>query len=494
MNFAEALGNDSRRTYTENGATAVNSTDSGLLDFFGSAGSLREADEARMERLFAEAIKEDELLAAKSLFYIRDIREGLGERRTFRVLLRYAANRHPEMVKDNIALIGEYGRFDDLYELIDTPLEGDMWAFFKTQLDADTRAMKAGEPCSLLAKWLKTADASSVRTRKMGILTAQNLGMSVYDYKRRVRALRKYIDVTEVKMSAREWESINYSAVPSRAMMNYRGAFMKHDEKRYKEFVSKAVAGEEKINASTLFPYDIIERYLKKRTWDGREFSFEYDETLEAQWNALPDYVGTEASAIVIADTSGSMTGRPMNSAIGLAIYFAQRNKGAFHNLWMSFSNDSTVHRLTGETLAQQISSIDTGGWGMNTNLERAFDHVLEIATQNSVPENEMIKSIIVISDMEIDSGTYGSSWLFYDAMRERYREAGYEIPNIVFWNVDSRHDIFHADKNRKGVQLCSGQSTATFRQLMKSVGMTPIEMMMAVLNSERYAPIQLAS
>ena len=495
MNFAEAIKNDSRHTYTENGATAISSTGSGLLDFFGSAGSLRTANNSRIETLFAEAIKDDKLLAAKSLFYIRDVREGLGERNTFRVLLHYTAMHHPEMVKPNIALIGEYGRFDDLYELVNTPLEDDMWAYIKQQLADDYwKAMRANKPCSLLAKWLKTADASSARTRKLGIMTARNIDMTVYDYKRCVRALRKYIDVTEAKMSTQNWDKIDYSTVPSRAMMNYRKAFQKHDGNRYNEFINKAVKGEAKINASTLFPYDLIEKYLQETDdyyWDFNFNRLHYNEAIEAQWNALPDYVGTEANAIVIADTSGSMSGRPICSAVGLAVYFAQRNKGAFHNLWMSFSHDSKVQTLRGESLAQQLASIDTKYWHSNTNLERAFEHILQIACDNHVKPEEMVKSIIVISDMEIDCCT-GSSWLFYDEMRQRYLNAGYDIPNIVFWNVNSRHDIFHADKNRKGVQLCSGQSPATFRQLMKSVGMTPMEMMMSVLNSERYDPIQI--
>lgn len=492
MTFAEALSNDSRKTYTENGATAVNSTGSGLLDFFGSAGSLRNADDVRIERLFAEAVKDNKLLAAKSLFYVRDVREGLGERRTFRILLRYAAMNHPEMVKPNIALIGEYGRFDDLYELVGTPLESDMWAYVKRQLSVDAESMKANKPCSLLAKWLKTADASSESTRKMGIMTAKKIDMSVYDYKRCVRALRKYIDITEAKMSTQNWDKIDYSAVPSRAMMNYRNAFRKHDGERYDEFINKAVKGEVKINAATLFPYDLIEKYIGENVrsfYYG--FDVRYNAAIEAQWNALPDYVGTEANAMVIADTSGSMAGRPICSAVGLAIYFAQRNKGAFHNLWMSFSSDSKVQALRGETLAQQLTSIDTQHWGGNTNLARAFENILQIARDNHIKPEEMVKSIIVISDMEIDHCT-SRSWLFYDEMRQRFINEGYEIPNIVFWNVNSRHDIFHADKNRKGVQLCSGQSAATFSTLMKSVGMTPTEMMSFVLNSERYAPIQL--
>lgn len=489
MNFAQAISNESRKTYTENGAIAYNSTGSALLDFFGSAGALRVADEERIKRLFADAIKEDPLLATKALFYTRDVRGGLGERRTFRILLKYAAEHHPEIIASNLWVIGEYGRYDDLYELVDTSLESDMWAYVKIQLVADENAMQNNEPCSLLAKWLKTADASSEKTRKMGIMTAQKLGMSVYEYKRRIRKLRKYIDVTEVKMSGQKWNQINYSAVPSRAMMNYGRAFARHDAERYQEFISKAAKGEVKINASTLYPYDLIEKYI------GEWYRFDnlpYNAAIEAQWNALPDFVGQEANAIVIADTSGSMWGRPLCSALGLAIYFAQRNKGAFHNLWMSFSGDSKVQTLKGETLAQQLASLDMDHWGGNTNLERAFMNILKIARNNHVPPEEMVKSLIVISDMEIDQCT-SSSWSFYDEMRDRFARYGYEIPNVVFWNVESRHDIFHADKNRKGVQLCSGQSPSTFRQLMKSIGMTPMEMMLSVLNSERYAQIQIS-
>lgn len=491
--FANAMRNETRKTYTENGATAFNSTSNGLLDFFGSAGSLRSADEDRINRLFADAFETDHLLATKALFYVRDIRGGLGERRTFRILLHNVANKHPEVIRPNIHLIGEYGRFDDLYELIDTPLENDMWTYMKQQLIADLDAMHNNKPCSLLAKWMKTADASSHKTRELGILTAYKLGYSVYNYKRIVRALRKYIDVTEIKMTQNSWPEINYSAVPSRAMMNYRNAFNRHDKERYSEFIDKAVKGEAKINASTLYPYDLIEKYMQQTSNDYWGYSFKglkCNDAIEAQWKALPDYVGQDANAIVIADTSGSMSGRPICSAVGLAIYFAQRNTGAYHNMWMSFSNDSRVQLLKGDKLYEQLTGLDTEHWDGNTNLEKAFMHILDIAIKNNIPSDEMVKSLIIISDMEIDYCV--GQWSFYDEMRNRYAQAGYEIPNVVFWNVNSRHDIFHVDKDRKGVQLCSGQSASTFKQLMQSIGMTPVEMMMNVLNSERYAPIRI--
>ena len=490
MDFASALDMESRKTFTENGATAYNTSGDGLLDFFASAGSLRESDVMRKETLFEEAFKVDPLLATKALFYVRDIRGGLGERQTFRELIKYIADKHPEAIIPNIPLIGEYGRYDDLYALTGTSVESIMWDYIKNQLAEDEENMKQGKSVSLLAKWLKTADASSEMTRKMGIATAICLGMTVREYKKKIKALRKYLDIVERKMSANEWNKIDYSTVPSKAMTNYRTAFYNHDSVGFNDYLNKVSNGEAKINSSTLFPYDILEKYRWFDPW-GRHRTIKEDSVLEAQWKALPDYVGEEANAMVIADTSGSMVGRPINSAVALAIYFAERNKGAFHNLWMSFSMDSRVQRLKGDTLAQKLVSIDTDYWGGNTNLEMALMHILNIAVENEVKPEEMVKSLIIISDMEIDCCT-SANWSFYDEMKARYECCGYEIPNIVFWNVNSRHDIFHADKSRKGVQLCSGQSASTFKTLMSSVGLTPTEMMMKVLNSERYEPIRI--
>ena len=269
--------------------------------------------------------------------------------------------------------------------------------------------------------------------------------------------------------------------------MLYRNAFFRHDEEGFRQFLDAVTKGETKINAATLYPYDIIEKYINDYWWNLNRLK--QDDVLEAQWKALPEYVEKGTNAIVIADTSGSMCGRPMASALGLAIYFAEHNKGAYHGLWMSFSDHSTVQRIKGETLVQKLANIDFSGWGCNTNLERAFQHILDIAVDNHVLPEEMVKSLIVISDMEIDQCTIGQ-WTFYDLMKKRYAEAGYEIPNVVFWNVDSRHDVFHADGKRKGVQLCSGQSASTFKHLLESIGVTPMEMMLKVLNDKRYEKI----
>ena len=489
MNFAEAAKLAAKFTRTENGAVALNTTGDARLDFFGTAGSLRSADKERITRLFSEAFKEDPLFATKIAFYARDIRGGLGERQTFRTLLQYMAERHPEALRPNLDLIGVYGRYDDLYCLIGTPLEDEMWAAMKRQFEEDRRNLQEGNAISLLAKWIRTADASSENTRKLGILTARKLGYSVYEFKRLVRAMRKQIGVVETLMSAGRWDEIRYSAVPSRAMMIYRNAFMKHDVDRYKAFVQKAVSGEETIHSAALYPYDIVEKVMAMH-WNGIRIT--EDETLEAQWRQLPDYVEAGTNALVIADTSGSMYGRPMATSVGLAVYFAERNTGPYHNMFMSFSGTSRIQMLKGETLAQKIRSINMDDWTNNTNLQAALLHVLAIAVKNHVAQEDIPKSLIVISDMEIDY-CGDRNWTFYEQMAQRFRMCGYQIPNIIFWNVASRHDVFHADRKRTGVQLVSGQSAAVFRQVMQCVGLNPVEAMEKIINSERYAAIAVA-
>ena len=485
MIFAEAARKNAVFTRTENGAVALNTTGDPRLDFFGTAGSLRTADQARITRLFSEAWKADPLFATKIAFYARDVRGGLGERQTFRTLLQYMAQYHPQALRLNLDLVGVYGRYDDLYCLI----EDEMWTAMKKQFEEDRRNLQEGNAVSLLAKWIKTADASSEKTRKLGILTAQKLGYSVYEFKRLVRAMRKQIGIVEALMSAGRWDEIRYSAVPSRAMMIYRKAFIKHDAERYGRFIRKAVEGEEKIHSATLYPYDIVEKVMDMG-WI--RCKIREDEVLEAQWRHLPDYVEKGTNALVIADTSGSMCGRPMATSVGLAVYFAERNTGAYHNMFMSFSGTSRIQVLKGETLAQKIGSINMSDWQNNTNLQAAFDHVLEIAVANHISAEEMPKSLIVISDMEIDY-CGDRNWTFYEKMARRYADYGYQIPNIIFWNVASRHDVFHADKSRIGVQLVSGQSASVFRQVMQCVGMTPVEAMEKTINSERYAAIAVA-
>lgn len=492
MNFAEAMRNAENDTYTENGMLARKSTTNACLDFFSTIGALRlgsgkhtTIQSNRAERYFAEAFKENPLLATKTVFYARDVREGLGEREIVRTLFQYMAKMHPETIKENLDLVGVFGRYDDLYSFIGTPLEDEMWTAMKKQFEEDKANLEAGNAISLLAKWIKTPDASSKNTRKLGILTAQKLGYSVYDFKRLLRKMRKEIDIVEAHMSAGEWDKIKYSAVPSRAMTVYRKAFYKHDADGFGEYINKAVRGEEKINSATLFPYDIVEK-----VWNGED-----SDVLEAQWRQMPNFVEEGKNIVVMADVSGSMSWhsmRPLSSSVGLALYFAEHNTGAYHNMFMTFESNPRFVNVKGETLKQKISNISDAPWGGSTNVEKAFDLILSTALKNKVSADEMPEALVIITDMEFDDYHIGNTY-FMDGMRKKFEQAGYKLPHIVFWNVASRNETVHALADESNVTLFSGQATSTFKSLIKTLGMTPYEAMLEVLNSERYAMISVA-
>ena len=281
-----------------------------------------------------------------------------------------------------------------------------------------------------------------------------------------------------------QWDKIRYAEVPSRAMMIYRKAFGRHDGDRFTEYIQQALKGEIKINSSTLYPYDIVEKYMYRRDDHA---------ALEAQWRQLPNYVKDD-NILVMADVSESMNGRPMASSVGLAIYFAERNRGDFHNMFMTFSSNPAIVKIKGDTLRSKINSVlDRGNVGYSTNLRAAFESLLDIATKNHISQEDMPKAIVVITDMEIDSHCIKSDWLFYDHMAARFAQCGYTIPNVVFWNVNSRHDVFQNDSKRNGVQLVSGQSASTFKNLVECLDMTPEEAMLKVINSERYSQITIA-
>ena len=290
-------------------------------------------------------------------------------------------------------------------------------------------------------------------------------------------------------MSAGNWTDIIYSEVPSKAMSCYRNAFKAHDNEGFTAYIESLTKGEAKVNASTLFPYDIFEKL--GLCWNyansNSHFSFaNYDALLEAQWKALPNYIEDEQNVLIMADTSGSMCGRPLCTALGLAIYFAERNKGAFKDVFMTFSSKPSLILLKGKTLYDKIKSVPS--IVENTNLEAAFDLILKVATTNHLPMSELPKALVVITDMEFDMATdCRGKWAFYESMEKKYQLAGYSLPNVIFWNVNSRHDVFQVASDKKGVQLASGQSTAVFKSVLTNIGKTPYDAMVTTLSDPVY-------
>jgi len=485
MDFLDTLKKVSAYKETENGAFALESTGNYLLNAFGTIGAMRCRTPLDTINTFMLAYSEDRLLAMKLLFYIRDARGGLGERNIFRILTCWMAKNHPEDMRANLELIPFFGRFDDYYSFVGTPLEKEAFSLMKDQFDKDLEDLSNKKPVSLLGKWLKSENGSSHETRYLGRKTRQAFGLGKAEYQRKVSMLRKAIDVVEVKMTDNEWGNIKYDAVPSYAAKNYSDAFRRHDELRYLKFIESVKKGESKINASTLFPYDIVRDYGYSNM----------DETLEAQWKALPNYVTDGKKFLVMADTSGSMIGLPMDTSVSLAIYFAERNTGAYHGKFITFTDRPSFFDLPDNlSLRDKINLVmNPKNVGYNTDLEAAFKLVLESAIEGNVPQSDLPDAIVVISDMEIDQfGSYDKNTTFTKEMEKRFVDAGYKMPVLVYWNVTARQDTFHAEAD-DNVRFVSGSSAAIFKGLCEHLGYSAMELMLNVLNSERYSCIKLA-
>ena len=504
MNFANAMFREGSTKRTENGAFAYDSTAQGaLLDLFSQIGALRPRTEREIESKFAAAFREDKLLATKMLFYAGDIRQGgLGERRTFRICLRWLADNHPEIVNKNIELIPYFNRFDSWFVLCGTKCEKLMWENVAKTLAADMKAYNASVgnkhvPISLLAKWMPSENTSSEKTRQMAVKAQLALQLTPRKYRKMLSALRKHINVTERLMSAGEWAKIDYAKVPSYAMHNYGSAFAKHDHERFDAYLKSVKKGEVKINASVLYPYDLVEKYMNTRemgTYYGDCFVARNENAVvEAQWKAMPNYLTKPVNAVVMADVSGSMRGRPMATSIGLATYFAQHNTGHYHNQYLTFTSEPKfINIREGASLLECVKKVAEAGVGYSTNLEKAFLAILETAVNYEVPKNEMPKALVVISDMEIDKYMRpGRHWDFLDVMRKRFAFYGYDLPKIVMWNVNARKDTVLSQS--EDVIFISGQSASSFKSLCQNLdGITAYELMVQTLNGKAYEKVRI--
>lgn len=472
MSFMDDLEIETSVTLTENGGRALSTTGDKLLNLFAVLGALRSRPTDVIDK-FDAAFREDADLATKMAFYGRDVRGGLGERAVGRLMLRELALIYPEVVTANLKNIVKFGRYDDLFVLFDTSVETDMIEFIKKQLVLDYKRMKSYQQVSLLAKWMPSINASSKNTVALAHRFIKAFNTTPREYRKTLSALRKYIDVTEVKMSANKWTDIDYKAVPSNAMSNYGSAFARHDYEGFNRYIDAVKSGDVKINAATLYPYNVIETMCGNR------------DVAEAQWKALPNYVEGDNNFLIMADVSGSMMGRPMATSVGLAIYFAERNHGVFANKFMTFTDIPKIVDVTGNTLYEKYRSV-TDHVGYSTNLEAAFDAILSTAVRTKCPQTDLPKALVIISDLEIDYWN-GGSLTFTEEMCKRFADAGYEMPKLVYWNVDSRKDTFLASKNDPNAILVSGQSASTFKNLIKGIDLSAFEIMVQTLNDPRY-------
>lgn len=459
-----------------------------LVDLFGMGASLRhENDLKRIFDLFSKAAEFDRQLALRCLFYLRDIRGGQGERKVFRMLLLCLSVKNPELITEKLfKWVIEYGRWDDLYVFVDSPFEEKMFAFMKAQFDKDLES----EHPTLLGKWLKSINTSSDRSKYLGQKTRKAFGLSEKKYRKKVSALRSKINVVEKKMSAGKWDAIDFEKVPSRAAMIYRNSFQNQQPERYSEYLSQVESGEKEIKTQTLYPYDIVRKLMTKGV----------NKTLELQWENLPNYVAADQNAIVVCDTSGSMyqqgSVRPIDIAISLSIYFAERNNGLFKNKFITFSERPTIQEIVGDSLYERIQNLSSAHWAMNTNIQSTFRVLLDLMIKTKMDSNEEIKTIYIISDMEFDYCINDAKKIdtTLNVMREEFEKAGYSLPDLVFWNVNSHQNNMPFQEN-KGILGVSGASPVLFEYIMNSQEKGEIdsfEFIKDILNSERYSQITI--
>lgn len=483
LNYLKQEGN---KAYTENGALSYATTNSDCLDLFSTIGALREADQDEIVKRFVRAYAENSDIAVKTAFYARDVRGGLGERKVFRTILHYMAQNEPKSVLKNIENIPEYGRFDDLFVLMDTPCKDAMVEFVKRQLEQDLKALESeGKGLSLLAKWMPSVNASNEMTVKTAKDLARCLKMREKDYRKTLAKLRKAVAILENNLRLRDY-TFDYEKQPSKAMFQYRKAFQRNDGQRYGAFMENVKRGKTTLHTAALYPYEVIAPCLRRNLFDAERKS------LDVTWGALPDYTNNE-NALVVVDGSGSMYRNshpnPIEVALSLGIYFAQHNKGVFANHFITFSDKPRLVEIKGNDIYEKVRYCASYNEVASTNIEGVFDLILKTALGNHLPQEELPKKLYIISDMEFNQCATNADSTNFESAKKRYHQYGYELPQLLFWNVSSRNEQQPVTRNEQGVALVSGSSPRVFDMVVSGV-LSPYQHMMEVLSKERYASI----
>lgn len=457
---------------TENGMLTHSTSGSKVLDLFFKMGGARGMAEDELRILFANAFGEDALLATKAAFYNRDIRGGQGQRASFRVFFRYLCEQAPSVAINNIPNVPHFGRWDDLLVAVGTPAE-------EAALDYIIAALQKGD--ALAAKWMPR---EGKKGHELANALRKRAGLSWQDYR---KLLAGNTDVVETRMCNREWGAINYNHVPSVAMTRYAQAFERNDGGRYREWSASLAdpSSENKVNAGALYPHDVVSRLRAHRASDAEMAQ------LEAQWNALPNWMAEGDLILPICDVSGSMEGLPMDVSIALGLYISERNEGPFKNAFMTFSARPQLHVIASKDLRSRVMEVYSADWGFNTDLHAVFETLLKHAKENDVPQKAMPRKLLILSDMQFDRAFGRPDATAFEMIDAMYRESGYERPQIVFWNLRTSRGV-PVKRGVADTALISGFSPSILKSVLGTKDMTPMGTMLDTLNSERYERVRL--
>lgn len=495
--FMNALTNN-EKSYTANDGTAYHTSGSALVDlnfsvpalrqdavdFYGKSkhnrhfySATRTMDAVEALRLFITSYEEDPLYTMKWLMYVRHIKLGLGERDLFRMMLTKIGDLHPEMALQFIigTELWNYGRWDDVlrifFDTTNTILHDGIGEVILNQFRRDVIGCSLGDSISLLAKWMPSNNTSSKEKRSEAVILQSLLHLSAREYRKTLSKLREYLAVVDRKASLNQWNDINYNHVPSKANLKYRNAFLKHDEERRKAYLTSLQKGDDavKINADSMFLYDIVQAYVEKSGYWG-EILKPYDKTLEQLWNAqvaAKDY----EDILIIRDGSASMcqqlTGNSSVTALSVAdsitLYCAQHNKNEyFKNRFITFSNRPQMVDISMcQTLRDKLRRLHRFDDYSNTDIEATFDLILDTAVKNHLPQEELPSACLIISDMQFDQATnHDDNTTVIESCRRKFESLGYSMPRLIFWNVSLyAHNTIPVQMHPSGIILVSGFS-----------------------------------
>ena len=485
MNFVEMM--TEKDTHTLNGAVTNSTSHNYNLDLFFLAGACRNVSDEEIGIALNNSYLFNREKTLKIIYWACDIRQGAGERRFFKVALNWLYKNHREDFYKYLNYDPEFSRWDVLFDFDDEKV-----------LDYICENLKQKNP--LLCKWLPrkviavdkrrsvqkdgNTEVKTVTSKKRVLHNAlvskirKRLGWSPKRYR---KTLVKASDTVEQKMCARKWSEIEYSKVPSVAMNKYNKAWYRNDKERFEKYLEDVKSGKEKINSSVIFPHDIIKSYMSG--WNVKILPL--NEAQIVQWENLPNWVSSN-DFIPVCDTSGSMftrgNGVPAQISLALGLYLSERNTGVFKDAFITFSDVPTFNYVHGD-LHQRLGQLASAEWGNSTNLLSVFDLILQKATSVNLPANEMPKNILVISDMEFNECARLTN---YESIKIRYLQAGYNVPNIVFWNVNGRPQNLPVTVNERGAALISGASPSIIKTVL-SGEVNPLEVMERVIGGERY-------
>lgn len=486
--FVDAVRGNAERVRTENDGATFDSSVNSVVDLFFTIGALRGQGTDRLYRLFAKAAGQNPVLAARVALWARDVRGGAGERQIFRDLLVWLETNDRDLLRAMLPRVVDLGRWDDL--LVFKTAEFKTTAF---------RMIAAGlaEGNGLCAKWMPRKGTLANDLRRF-------LNLTPKQYR---KLLVNNTNVVETAMCAKNWEDINYSHLPSLAQSRYNKAFYRHDEVRYSAFMERAAKGEEKVNAGAVYPYDVLKLVVEHAhgySWNEADAPYEPN-TVRALWNALPNFMG-DSNVMPLVDVSGSMTSpcggnlTCLEVSVSLGLYMATKCNGPFHNMFMTFTGQPEFVKLNGEDIIKHVQQMNDVEWGMNTNVYAALEKIAAFGHSHIVRQFDMPKTLVILSDMEFDRHGDGVGHGFagwgrsekavsttYEAAVEIFKRYGYDVPNIVWWNIQSRQDNVPVRFDQNGTALVSGFSPAMVKNILAGENITPIEIMLKTILDPRY-------